>query len=280
METARKAGNCNQIILSTCHTNFHSGLMKENDTESGSFSYRCWEEAIKGISNVLSDLRGTWYATDTKDRLAYQRERQSLEKYVTPFKYGVGAAAFLFFNFRITGNPRFQAWRNEMVAAWRRKMEQRPLEGKMPINGKSQFQSKHIHLPMGYLEAKRERDVKAAFASMRLITDVLVSFSVGTSGTLFLLNAKQDTLRRDFEESPLVTGRSVVADQMCEPFRNLFHDAKGMDMDPNTVTFSKFANNCNHRYNLEKQIRKTLCLSDNIPVTLPYLGLESDQNGR
>jgi hypothetical protein len=270
-------------------------------------------------------LRGTWYSATAVSNsattliptlLQYQRERQQLEKYVTPVKYGVGAALFLFLNFRITGSPRFQAWRQDWVAQWRRRQNnnttnitaweqvgnQKGHRIKDPstgiilrqTHGRTTRPPPSPHLPGGYLENKRERDVKAALSSMRLITDILVSVSVGTSGTLLLLQAHEDSMRHDFEEAPLVAGKSVVAEQMCGPFLALMTnknvDEKRMVLldnnnlnnndndDPNMITFSNFIANCRLRRDFETRIRTDEGLSsDDVPVSIPFPGLERHQ---
>jgi hypothetical protein len=213
---------------------------------SSQLSYACWDETVRGIANVLAHLRGTWYSTNSANAntaIDYQRERQQLEKYVTPVKYGVGAALALFLNFRVTGSPRFQAWRERWMAQYRQQQKQGnyippPPPTSAEVGSKRGGGRRHLNRNttttrdppppyqpqpsgVGYLEAKREREMKNALGSMRLITDVLVSVSVGTSGTLLLLQAEQDTLRQDFEEAPLVAGKSVVAEQMCDPFLEL-----------------------------------------------------------
>lgn len=136
--------------------------------------------------------------------------------------------------------------------------------------------------PKGYLESKRERDVQNALSSMRVITDTLVSVSAGVSGTLWLLHAHQDSIRKDFEQAPLVSGRSVVADEMCTPFLRLTaayaSDNSGVngkgDENINMETFLKFGKNCRRRRDLEMKIRSERGVSEDTPVSVPYLALE------
>lgn len=249
----------------------------DKNTSASTLSNDYWEETAKGIANVLAHLRGTWYDRDLKG--AYRHEQQQLEKYVTPFKYGLGAALFLFVNFRITGHPRFQFWRKDFVANWRGRQPspQEPLRSSAAMRQKIKpTPTPPQHQPsLGYLEAKRDREIKEALNSMRLITDVLVSVSVGTSGVLFLLQAHQNSMRKDFEQAPLVPGRSVVAEQICAPFLELpapsFSDNED---DVNMATFSKFRENCQKRRDLERLIRQQKGLADDAQLTIPYPGVE------
>ncbi len=141
----------------------------------------------------------------------------------------------------------------------------------------------HPAPPMGYLESKREREVQAALLSMRMITDVLVSVSTGTSGALLLLQAHHDTMRKDFEQAPLVPGRSVVADQICpsflhvvESYKKNYPDVKRIDTDDdvNLISFAKFTENCRRRRDLESRIRTERKLPLDTPVPIPLLALE------
>ena len=245
-------------------------------------SHDYWEETAKGIAHVLSALRATWYTEPRQ----YHWERHQLEKYVTPFQYGAASAVFLFATFRVTGNPRFQAWRKNWIAERRRSdsylIQNNPRTATStsePAGGRRVIPSTP---PMGYLESKREREVQAALSSMRFITDVLVSVSVGTSGSLLLLQAHHDTMRKDFEQAPLVSGRSVVADEICTPFLHIAEsfkmsssDVKRIDKDDvNLRSFAKFTENCRRRRDLESRIRTERKIPVNTPVQIPLLALE------
>ena len=258
-------------------------LSETSKFESTSLSHDYWEETTKGVANVLSALRATWYA----DPRQYRWERHQLEKYVTPLHYGAGSAIFLFATFRIAGNPRFQAWRKNLISERRRRSESQ-LSSTNPRTGIAKSEPgggrrpSHPAPPMGYLESKREREVQAALSSMRIITDVLVSVSTGTSGALLLLQAHHDTMRKDFEQAPLVSGRSVVADEICPPFLHIAesYKKKNPDVKPNDTddvnlrSFAKFTENCSRRRDLESRIRTERKLPLDTPVPIPLLALE------
>jgi len=251
--------------------------------ESSKLSQDCWEEVTKGIANCLINLNATWYG---ESQGQYQWERRQLEKYVSPLNYGAGSALFLFLTFRVAGTPGFQAWRNRMITKWQGYKDTHltfppdRLRSNLP---KSQSPSKS-HPPMGYLELKRDRDVQAALSSMRIITDLLVSVSTGISGSLLLVQAHQGSMRKDFEQSPLISGRSVVAEEVCTPFLEIAETYKAhlvepandddIQKDPNLRSFMKFAENCRRRRDMEARIRKEQGLNEDNPVSVPFLTLE------
>jgi hypothetical protein len=262
-----------------------------------------WDETAKGIANVLTNVGSTWYnnATtttttnngDTNNNMTaavyYSRERQNLEKYITPFQYGLGATVFLFLNFRITGSQRFQRWSQE----WMRMRKANRGPPKTPSSSSSPHQQphqqQHQQQQLGYLESKRQREVQAALSSMKVITDLLISVSVGTSGALFILEAEKDTMRQDFEEAPLVAGRSVVADQVCSEMiaiANQYPKANSVflkrddtttttddDADPTMKTFAKFVSNCRLRQDYEAKARIRQGKAKNEPIIIPHPGL-------
>lgn len=239
---------------------------------------RLWEEALDGLGNVVGNLRAVWYTGD--EAVFYKREEQRLNKYIPPFQYGLAAFAFVFVNFRVTGNPGFQKWRKRI---WERTRPTPSSETKTMLKASQQRQRQEpklhpsFHKPpptMGYLETKRKHDVEKALKSMKYLTDFLVSLSIGTSGALFLLEAKcGKDLRIDFEEAPLVAGKSLVADEMCpgmlelyrsDPrLRKVFEDNSSQEhraweastFDPNLQTFSTFINNCKKRKDHESRLQ-------------------------
>jgi hypothetical protein len=102
-----------------------------------------------------------------------------------------------------------------------------------------------------HLEKQRQEKEVAAFQSIKVLTDILVSLSVGTSATLLLLDAEKETMRQDFENAPLVQGRSVVSDVCCKDIIAISDQHPGLSTslndDVNLASFSKFASNCRLR---------------------------------
>ena len=252
---------------------------------------RLWEETAQGLGDVVGDLRGAWYTGN--DTVFYSRERERLRKYIPPFQYGLAASVFLFVTFRVTGNPGFQKWRKGVwqqyfrpAVSFAKQAPPPPKQQQQPPPAKA-----------GYLETKRKSDVEKVLKSMKVLTDFFISLTVGTSGMLFLLEAKcGEDLRKDYEEAPLVAGRSLVADKMCPGMMELYgsdprvrrvlagneedeRDRKWQERgmgDANLATFSRFLANCQKRADHEWRLRKERkgVGSENDPVLIPYTGVQ------
>lgn len=213
-----------------------------------------WDETARGIANVIGKTGETWYG---KDSSLYERERANLEHYLSPMYYGLGATVFLFINFRITGSQRFVRWRQsfsqghvQKQSSHRKNVGSSTTE---PSSSTSTSTSPATNFgSVGYLDRKRKADVENALASMRVMTDLLVSTSVGVSGTLFMLEGKKGTMRQDFETAPLVRGRSAVAEEMCPGMmkiasENSITTTQNIADDKNLTTFLNFVKNCRER---------------------------------
>jgi hypothetical protein len=257
-----------------------------------------WEETGKGIANTLAHLRTKWYGDEA---VYYQRERERLEtKYLPPFWYGAAATAFLFVNFRVTGHPAFQRWRTRIwpsstssttkmgvretpITKINNATTSQPIQSNPSTAGTSSSPAPASPpVMMGYLETKRKTEIEKALKSMKFITDMLVSISVGISGTIFMLEGKRKYMRKDFEEAPLVSGRSVVAEQMCPDVLKVVsldqeESSATQQMkrkDSNFATLMTFVGNCRKRSEYEKRVREKQGLQSDAPVTVPYSGLE------
>ncbi len=239
---------------------------------------RLWEETADGVGNALGNLGEAWYTGS--DAVFYSREKERFRKYIPPFQYGLAATVFVFLNFRVTGNLRFQEWRKGIM---KRFGSNSPPKQTPPTNP-----------PVtGYLETKRNQEVKKALQSMKFLTDGLISITVGTSGTLFLLEAKcGKDLRSDYETAPLVAGRSLLAEEMCPGMLEIYRSdpsvrkvldaaAKsekviGMQTgDPTLATFATFIGNCQNRADHEARLRKEYhgVQSEKGPILIPHTGV-------
>ena len=245
-------------------------------TTSSKVKRLLWSETAEGLGNVMGNIRSTWYGDEA---VFYSREEERLRKYIPPFQYGLAATVFLFLNFRVTGNPGFQKLRQNV---WQRVR---------PSSSSTTSPTTGIPPPQqGYLETKRKTQVEEALKSMKFLTDFLISLSVGTSGTLFLLEAKKEDMRIDYEDGPLIPGRSILADDMCPGMLKLYQtdpsirqvlednerkkeQRKWEQSDHNLVTFSTFIHNCTKREDYESKIRKEQGKSENDPISIPHTGL-------
>jgi hypothetical protein len=246
-----------------------------------------WSETAEGLGNVLGNIRSTWYGDEA---VFYTREEERLRKYIPPFQYGLAATVFLFLNFRVTGNPGFQKWRQNVWQRIRPSSSSSSTTTNTATQSGIPQQQQQQQQGMGYLETKRRTQVEEALKSMKFLTDFLISLSVGTSGTLFLLEAKKEDMRKDYENGPLIPGRSIIADDMCPGMLKLYRtdpsirqvlednerkkeQRKWEQSDPNLVTFSTFIHNCTKREDYESKIRKEQGKSENDPILIPHTGL-------
>lgn len=248
-----------------------------------------WEETARGLADVLMHLNETWYSKDVTTAVLYSNERSNLEaKYIKPLQYGAMASLFLFLNFRITGSSSFQSWRKNFARQWTRH-NHNPEKSKPPQPSqptKSQETTKQYG--PGYLHSKRQRDIQEAMESMRIISDLLVSVSVGVSGALFMLHGKSENMREDWETAPLVQGKSVVAQHVCPSMIRLGPpsfprggEEKTGIVDPmfaakdysNHEMFSRVVSNCQKRKIMEDSIRKQKGLAATTSVYVPFPGV-------
>jgi hypothetical protein len=224
-----------------------------------------WGVAVDGFVHLIGNLPSTWYSKEQKQ---YQFERAKLQKYISPFQWGLGTTIFLFLNFRVTGSARFQAWRKQ----WRPKPSVTTTTTKQP--SPPVWQSS--------LEKQRTEREQAAMASIKTLTDVLVSLSVGTSAVGLLLDGEKENMRQDMETAPLVAGRSVFSDVTCPNMiktYDMFEAATKLPTkeeqvtNANLRTFLTITQNCRLRKTQEDLLRQRLGKGKDEPVFIPYPGV-------
>lgn len=244
-----------------------------------------WDELAQGLANVIGSMNSSWYGTQA---VYYSREKEVLErKYIPPFQYGMAATLFLFVNFRLTGNPGFQKWRQAVMQRYFPPTKLTPTSfasTMQDLGAAGAGTQPPAPSSMGYLAKTRQTEVERALKSMKFLTDFLVSLSVGTSGTLFLLESQKDNMRRDLEASPLVAGKSLMADQLCPGLLQLSRHNSSvrqaltlpttrLDKDPNLNTFATLIGNCQIRARYEDKIRKEEGKDKEALILVPYTGL-------
>lgn len=113
--------------------------------------------------------------------------------------------------------------------------------------------------------------------------DGLLSALVGINVTLFLTDMKK--LQEGFAAVPLVEGRSVVSDALCQDFIKTYHriQSKGFDWSkPNyehsqILYISNFVLNCKKRQAYEDLLRQEQGLGQSHSVYIPSPGVPQDQ---
>ena len=89
-------------------------------------------------------------------------------------------------------------------------------------------------------------------------------------------------MRKDFEDAPKVSGRSLFADSVCPGMVKVadkFQHEPSLYADrPNLVSFSKLVSNCRLRDRAENEIRARLGKLSDEPVAIPPAMLENNFN--
>jgi hypothetical protein len=224
-----------------------------------------WHVAANGFMGFFSHLHSTWYG---QEALHYRFERETLSRYVQPFYWGMGATVFLFVNFRVTGSARFLKIRQEW---WNQRRPQRQPTPAKPSNTTSKPEKEWT----SHLEKQRNEKEENAMQSIKALTDILVSLSVGTSSILLLLDGEKETMRQDFEQAPLTMGRSLVAESMCHEMMETSKQFASLPPsdDANFATFTQLVANCQLRQQEESKIRYERGVTSEEPVSIPYPGL-------
>jgi hypothetical protein len=127
---------------------------------------------------------------------------------------------------------------------------------------------------------------------MRLGLDMFVSLSVGAWASVLLFD--KDKMLREASEIPLVQGRSLLADELCQDFTVEFQKYSRDTWDSNHPALSGgnsnnggklqafssmvegFVANCNRRSIYERELRAEQGLSEDDPVLIPAPGVPKD----
>ncbi|KAL7534619.1 hypothetical protein ACHAWF_004889 [Thalassiosira exigua] len=130
------------------------------------------------------------------------------------------------------------------------------------------------------------------FRSVRLTLDLFVSFSLGAYASLYFVD--KNKMMKTFTDLPLVEGRSLLSEELCEDFAREFRKFDREIWDKNhqslsgggeTIedgehdfrnTMQGFVANCKRRAIYEGEIRKERGLGDSEPVVVPSPGVPRD----
>eukprot|EP00536_Pseudo-nitzschia_multiseries_P000898 jgi/Psemu1/2074/gm1.2074_g len=263
------------------HTTSLANNALSEDTVSDA-KRRLWEATADSLQTAVGNLREAWYTGD--EAIFYRREEQALNKYLVPFRCGLAAFAVTFTGFRLAGNPGFRSWRSRVFQRRRSSPPKPPNHRATPKGYNHTHNHTHNH------NHKQER----ARNSLSVVTDVLVSGSVGVSGALLLLQVSCGTTARDdLERAPLVAGRSLVADSLCPGLLELSRSDPGVgavmdkqhhesgdggdgdDGDSTLKTFATVIGNCQRRTEHEAWLRRERQPGTVLPsgaIAIPHTG--------
>ena len=91
----------------------------------------------------------------------------------------------------------------------------------------------------------------------------------------------EDEMLRQLSNAPLLEGRSVIADELCDSLVTEYHRIHPPEYwkhtkDPYLQYLGVFCENCQKRRAYEKQIRAETNMSQDVPISIPYPGVPVD----
>lgn len=180
----------------------------------------------------------------------YRAERNILKKHYKPLLWGIGSSFVTFAAFRISKSRVFSqrasglpGRREELFSMPQKEREQRDLLNK----------------------------------GLTIPVDLALSLLIGCSVTLFLTEKQQ--LQRDMSTIPLVPGRSLVSDELCEDFISEYKRIPSEFWKephhnyPSLYAISDFVLNCQKREAYERILRRDRNVSPADPVSIPRPGV-------
>jgi hypothetical protein len=229
---------------------------------------------------------------DKKSQVAQdcQMERTIIREHVEVFEHGALMSIVVFGALRLTGHPKFQPFAEKYVIPLFRlwptmksktpvptntKIEAAPSANKAIPKKQPRYAQHHSsrERPKSYLEVKRDQHLERVNEAADAPYDLFVSTLVGISATIFFFRPAQ--LRLDFEEAPLMPGRSYWCEHMCDDFVRIYQstDPKVFQLlpgeDANLESFQKFALHCILR---SAYIQKRRATGEAKPEVLPTSG--------
>ena len=231
-------------------------------------------EAINAFFDIVQDHVASMTATGRQSDAwrgpnaeQYSSELALLKPHFTPILWGVGCSVLSFAAFRLSGAVRISR-SSSSGGGYTFSRLSSPLD---------------VRAGGG---ASNEAEAKSRLLG-RMLTipvDLSLSFLIGCSATIFLTDT--DKLQEDMSTVPLVKGRSLVADELCQDYISEYHKyPQSMwnntkiteEAHPSLGAIQKFVKNCERRRLAEAKIRSEKGLVDNEPVLIPEF-LEDDSN--
>jgi hypothetical protein len=217
-----------------------------------------WRAGVVGLRRLIENAPAAWSGSEAR---FYRSEKELIVEHASPIYWGAVVSGFLFLTFRVSGSRGFIRFREHYL---RRHHESAPSSTPTARAENVQWKS--------YLDTQAETKQELIQRSLSLSTDLLISLMCGCSTAMILADTVK--LQRDFVRAPLLPGKSLVDEYLCQEIvqaydafdSKAFHERK----EPLLLTFHAFVTNCKTRSGFVDRRRK---FGDDRPEVIPYPGL-------
>ena len=241
-----------------------------------------WKVFNEKSTKLFSNWPAVWRTSDD-----YKEEQAAIKRVAKPFFYGGITSIVIFANFRLMANPSFQRMlgRRHVRTLPKNKAKTKPSEQHQSRERNVREQREEFKSSLTLERDKRKELVRKEIDLLSgLPLDFFLSTIVGMSVTSFLFTgrANMDRNRDAFETAPLLPGKSLVAQYMCNDMLNVHNRVttplwKEAENDVILCSFRKFVRNCQLRDKEEQRIRKDLHLNENDEVMIPLPGIANPE---
>jgi hypothetical protein len=196
----------------------------------------------------------------------YLYERDIIKRNYSCVMWGVWATCICFASFRLGANPRFQQYRSRLFSEWTTSGTG-STPSRTPKTTTTHTLSKEYKSPSD-IQHEQLRDRLSQASSVPL--DLFLSLLIGTSAATFLADFGQIT--NDFQNLPLVYGRSVVSDVLCQDMMGAYDQIRddNVQTDDRLRVMRTFVMNCRKRSEMEAFLRQQAHLPNDTPVSIPF----------
>ena len=248
--------------MSNSKSNSNPGTLDECSSVRSKF----WSIMQDGLSKLMSDAKGAWSGPDSQD---YALEKTLIKECYRPFMWGMASTCLCFVTFRVTGTTWFRQLRQSVMPTSTRttSISTKP----PPVPEVKQWKS--------YSERVMEEQRDKLNDAFSLPTDLLLSVMIGLSVTG--ITTRPSVLKRDFENAPLLPGKSLVSKYLCTDMTKLYNrvDPSLWEKEDGTLeALRNFALNCGKRDQLEQEIRREQSLPDGYVVSIPNPGIRASNS--
>lgn len=183
----------------------------------------------------------------------YKQELSILRPHFRPVVWGFGSALAVFASFRASGSVRFMAAARS-VFGWNRS------SNRMMDN------------PTNSSNSQRLDKIATLQRGFSIPVDLFLSTLIGCSVSLFLTDPNK--LKKDLERIPLVSGKSLVSDELCSDFIAQYQQYEKSDQIILDEALKNFIFNCQKRIDVETYLKKQKDNFDNEINSIPSSGVE------